>query len=335
MSTLVVTSKAVAHSDSASSNDPRRKHFDWLRDRKFTVSNPKSNEEVIPAGGSFSFFNGTVATSIDGTTAFTITKSPLGGGRYRFTNSGGTAPAFRTTRGVAANGQNVTITDNGDGSATFTLGGSTWGTTVAGDSLWLPGPQTGDAATPFNVLNQGSWVIIAVLSATVIQAVRPSGIAFSVAGETVAVTANTQVQTFSAAGVQAGDKVDISAAFSPTTQRTFEIVEINPSWFEVLSTIAVPLEVGKIPTATGMVFYSDAKTYVCLETDQEIALRFNGATDDRLRISPSQPGVEEQTGWHEHTGPSWSLTVVNKSSQASNCHCSARLRNKCTQEQSL
>jgi hypothetical protein len=316
MSTLVVTSKIVGHSDSSQNNDPRRKHFDWLRERKLTVSNPKSNEEVIPAGASFSFFNGTVTTAIDGTTAFTITKSLLGGGRYRFTRVAGTAPALRTDRGLTLTGQNITVADNGDGSATFTLGGGTWGTTVAGDTLWLPGPQTGDAATPLSVLNQGAWVVIATLSATVIQAVRPTGMNFSVAGETVLLTANTQAQAFSAAGVQAGDKVEISSGFSPTTLRTYEIVEINPSWFEVISSLAIPLEASKIPTASGMIFYNDAKNWLCVEADQEVALRINGMTDDRLRVTPAQAGVDDQTGWHEHLGPSWSLTVVNKSSQA-------------------
>lgn len=315
MSTLVVTSKSVAHSDSASNNDPRRKHFDWTRERKLTVSNPKSNEEVIPAGGSFSFFNGTVTTAIDGTTAFTITKSLLGGGRYRFTHVAGTAPVLRTNRGLGLNGQNITVTDNGDGSATFSLGGGTWGTTVAGDTLWLPGPQTGDAATPLSVLNQGSWVVIATLSATAIQCVRPTGTAFNVSGETVLLTSNTQVQSFSAAGVQVGDKVDISLVFSPTTLRTYEIAEINPSWFEVISSLAIPLEVSKIPTAAGMIFYNDAKNWLAVEADQEVALRINGMTDDKLRLSPAQAGVSDQTGWHEHLGPSWSLTVVNKSLQ--------------------
>lgn len=315
MSTLVISSKAVAHSDSASSNDPRRKHFDWLRERKLTVSNPKSNEEVIPAGGSFTFFNGTVSTSIDGTTAFAVTKSTLGGGRYRFTNTGGTAPALRTDRGLTLNGQTVTISDNGDGSATFTLGAGTWGTSVAGDTLWLPGPQTGDASTPFNVLNQGAWTVIAVISPTVLQAVRPTGVGFSVAAEAIPVTANSQVQAFSAAGVQVGDKVDISSGFSQTTLRTYEVDVVTPGWFEVISTVALPLESAKTPGAAGMIFYNDAKSWVAVEADQEVALRFNGATDDRLRLSSPQPGVSDMMGWHEHFGPSWSLSVVNKSSQ--------------------
>lgn len=316
MSTLIVSSKAVAHSDTSASNDPRRKHFDWTRERKVDVSNPKSNEEVIPAGGSFTFFNGTVATSIDGSTAFSVTKSSLGGGRYRFTNSGGTAPALRTDRALTLNGQNVTIVDNGDGSASITLGAGTFGGTVAGDSLFLPGPQTGDSTTPFNVLNQGFWVVIAVQSATALQAVRPTGEAFSVAGETVLLTANSQLAAFSAAGVQPGDKVDISLVFSPSTLRTYEIAAVTPSWFEVVSSAVIPLETGKIPTAAGMIFYTEAKRYLSVETDQEIALRINGMTDDKLRVSPFQAGAADQTGWHEHTGPCWSLVAVNKSSQS-------------------
>lgn len=314
MSTLIVSSKAVAHSDLAATNDPRRKHFDWTQDRKVACLNPKSDEEHLPSGGSEDFWDGTVVTAIDNTTAFSVTRSPLGGNRYRFTATGGTAPTLRTNRGLTLNTQVVTVADNGDGSATMSLGAGTWGSTAAGDSLFLPGPQTGDGSSPFNVLNQGFWVVLAVISSTVIQVTRPSTMDYSVANENITVTANSQVLALSASGVQPGNQVSITAAFSLATQRTYTIDTVTDSWFEVISSSAIPLETGKTPD-TGMVFYTEAKKFVRIESDQVVSIRINGMTGDQLKISPEQSGSDDNTGWQELYGPVWSLTVLNKSAQ--------------------
>lgn len=318
MSTLIVSSKAVAHSDLAATNDPRRKHFDWTQDRKVPCMNPKSDEEQLASGAVFSFFNGTVATSLDNTTAFDVTRSPLGGNRYRFTNSGGTAPVLRTNRGLTLNTQTLSVLDNGDGSATMTLGGGSWGATAAGDSLFLPGPQTGDGASPFNVLNQGFWVVLAVISSTVLQVTRPSSMDYSVSAETQTIASNSQVVALSPTGVQVGDQVSISAAFSLSTQRTFTIDAVTDSWFEVVSASIIPLETGKTPGTTGMVFYTEAKKFVRIEADQIVAIRINGMVTDNIKIQPDLPGSVDNTGWQELYGPVWSLTVVNKSAQVAN-----------------
>jgi hypothetical protein len=93
---------------------------------------------------------------------------------------------------------------------------------------------------------------------------------------------------------------------------------VTAKWFEVVSTSPVPLEAGKIPGASGMVFYSNGKSYVRVEVDQEAVVRLNGDTSDFCWVSPQQAGDPEQVGWFEKYGPVWQLDVANKSSQVLN-----------------
>lgn len=315
MPKLSITSKVLAFSDPSASSNPLRKNFDCTRAYQLSVDSPKSAVEVLPAAGSVTFFNGIRSTTLDGTSAFTVTLNATEPNRYRFTHVGGTVPGFRTNRLLTLSGQNLTVVTNADATVNMTLGGGTWASTSVGDTVFIPGPTTGDSATPFNLLNEGFWVVLAVISATNLQLMRPAGADFQSADETVAVTANSQVQAFTAAGVQPGDSVEISAGFSPATWRTFEVDRVTQSWFEVIATSPIPLESAKIPGAAGMVFYSSAKCWVRVETDQEIALRLNGVSDDKLRVSPIEPGSTEQIGWFELKGPVWSLVALNKSSQ--------------------
>lgn len=316
MSTLTVNTKAVAYGDPKIGNNPLRKHFDWTRGMSVSVKNPKSDrEENLPAGGSHTFFNGTRSTSIDGTTAFSVTQSPTEPSRYRFTWTGGTNPVLRTDRALSLAGQALAIEVNSDQTVNMSLDGGSWGSTAAGDLVFLPGVSTGDAPGAVNVMNEGFWVVLAVLSATEIQCERPSGEDFQASAEAVPITDEAQVQAFSPTGILAGDKVSIGAGFAASTQKTFTIDKVTAKWFEVVSTTSVPLESGKTPGATGMVFYTNSKAFLRLEADQEVVVRINGSTADHVRVSPFQAGDVEQIGWLELSGPIWTLTVINKSSQ--------------------
>lgn len=316
MSTLTVNVKAVAYGDPQQSNNPLRKHFDWTRGLSISVQNPKSDrEENVLPGASHSFFDGTRVTTLAGDTAFTISQSTTESTRYRFTHVAGTNPGLRTNRNLALAGQTLTVTSNSDETVTLSVGGASWLTTAAGDTVFFPGISTGDSAGAVNVLNEGEWVVIAVISATIIQCARPSGTVFQASSEVVPITSNSQVRAFSASGVQKGDKVSITAAFAAVTQKTFAIDRVTELWFEVVSTTAIPIETAKTPGAAGMVFYTNAKRFLRIETTQEIVVRLNGSTDDSVRVSPVEPGSVEQTGWFEKWGPVWSLTVINKSSQ--------------------
>lgn len=318
MSTLNLLTKAVAFKDQGGpSNQPQQKHFDWARQQTVTVSSPKSNEEDIPAGGSFTFFSGSVATSTDGTTAFTITRSALDSTRYRFTHSAGTAPAFKPPVALALAGSSLTIAVQPDATALMTIVGvDTWGALAPGDEVFIPGITTGDTASPFNTLNEGAWVVMAIVVAgSVIQVARRADATFEGVSETIAVTDDTQVIAYSPSGVAIGDSLDISAGFSPSVRKTFQVVAVTPTWVEVVSTVGLPLEVAKTPGAAGFVFYTAAKRFSRLETSQEVAIRINGMTDDKLRCAPLDIADTSGPGEFKLHGPIWSLVVVNRSSQ--------------------
>lgn len=314
---LTLASKALAFGDANSaSNNPLRRHFDWTRTVSMSVRNPKAVQEIIEAGQSYTFFSGVRSTSVAADTAFSVTPSALVPGRYRFTHAGGTSPALRANRALTLAGADVTVGVDANGTATWTLtNGGSWAGLTAGDTVYVPGPAHGDGATPFNPLNTGFWVVLAVASSTVAQLVRPSGTLFEAAAETVSVTVNAQVQAFGAIGVQVGDKVDISAAFAPGTQGTYTVETVTAEFFEVVSGRPLATET-RAPGTAGLVFYSNAKRFLRIESDQEVAVRLNGDGSDSVRVSPLQAGDSEQVGWFEKVGPVWALTVVNKGPQA-------------------
>lgn len=318
-STLTLLSKTVAYKDQGGpSNQPLQKHFDWTRSMVLQVEAPKANAETIPSGGAYTFFSGTVGTSIDGTTGLSVTRSPLDPTRFRFTWSGGTAPVFRSTVGLTLSTRQVTVAVQSDATVTMTLDAGTWGSLAEGNEVFIPGTTTGDSVGPFSALNEGWWTVLAVLSPTAIQVARRTGAVFSGTSETVTVASDSQVLGLLTNGVAEGDGVDISAGFSASTRRTFVVEAVTNSWFEVVSTVALPLETGKTPGATGMVFFTAAKRFLGVETDQEVSLRINGMTTDHLRIGPLDPADTESPGEARLTGPVWSLTVVNRSAQAAN-----------------
>ena len=277
------------------------------------VTNPVSLPVILMPNETRSIFSGTRSTSIDNTTQFTISLNPLDPSIYRFTNTGGTAPALRTNRGVALSGITMTLTANINGTLTMSAGsGSPFSGVLVSDILFIPGPSTGDPTDRFNTANEGFWTVLGVTSNTLITLVRQGD--FSGMSEIV-VPANNAVLVYSAAGVQVGDYVDISSGFSNTVQRSYQVLAVTPGWFEVTSTTPLDNEVAT-PHAAGMVFYYLFKRYLHIESDQDACVQVNG--DSGLaagRISPLQVGG---FGEYEKIGPVWSLTLVNRASVSAN-----------------
>lgn len=313
MPIITISDKILTYSDGSitPASQPLRKNFDWSRTVTIECSNPRSQSVVIPPGNSYNFFSGTQPTSIDGTTAFTVTKNPIYLNRYRFTTVAGTLPQFRTDRGLTLNTATLTVVVNSDLTAFLDLTGGTWASVLAGDTVFIPGPVTGDGASPVSSPNQGFWNVIAVISPTRIQVERRSS--FDASAEAVVLTSNSQVTAFSSSGVQIGDKTFISSGFSAQTLGFYTITEVTPTWFEIESTYAIPQEVAIIPTALGIVFYTNGKKFLYIETDQLIAVRINGDLTNNNTASPIEPGDRESPGWIRRWGPCWSLTAVNLS----------------------
>lgn len=314
------SSHLIYGDDEVATANPKRVYVDWTRSvNNVAVDRPDSRSYVVDPGGVLTIFSGTRATSIDGTSQFALTLNPVKTDVYRLTGTAGTAPAFRTDRALNLNGLVVTVAVNNNATATFTLdpmASPDFAAVQVGDQLFVPGASTGDSASPFNPVNCGFWVVIAK-TAKKLTLVRPVSQAFSAVAEAPTLTASVQLQAFSAAGVQIGDSLEVSAGFSTVTQKTFVVSAVTASRVEFTSTESLPLESGVIPTASGLTFYTDAKRFVRVEVDQDAVVRLNGDSGNTNRLAPRVVGTADQMGFFEKWGPTWQLTVVNRSTTAS------------------
>lgn len=308
--------RTTAFGDQVSSSNPSRRHFDWSPSLLgIEVLAPKGNEYTLAPGETLAVFSGVRSTAIDGTTQLTLSVSPLDTTRYRFTWTSGTAPALRTDRALALSGQTITVVVNENG--TITMTSSTIGAFTAvqvTDIVFIPGVATGDADGPFDDRNSGQWVTLAKDGTnTILQLSRLPDEDFVGYGEAIILVANANLQAWSAAGVQVGDKVKISAGFSTPVHTTFVIAALTSKWFEVIATGTLPVAAVGVPTASGIAFYSKAKRWAYVEMNQEGSVRTNGASDDRDTVQPWIAGDPVMVGNWMKTGPIWSMDLVNLS----------------------
>lgn len=314
MSTLTISSAIVAYDDLGANSNPSRVPINWKRTiAALPCYNPSTEKHPVDAQGTKTIIDGTRSTAIDGTSAFSLTLSPLNPTRYVLTNTGGTAPAFRTARSVPVASVALTLTVGANQTLTVAAGaGTPFAAVIVGDEVFVPGVSTGDPTSPFNVLNLGYWTVL-TRSNTSLTLSRLSGETFEGISEVVTPAVNTDFQVFSAAGVQVGDTVDLSAGFSATALRAYELIAVTASRIEFLSTAPLGEETGILPTATGMIVYTAAKRFVSIETDQEVVVRLNGDAGNSNRATPWIAANESFPGKFEITGPVWKLVLVNRS----------------------
>jgi len=307
----------VAFGDTPPTANPSLKYFDWQQQlNNLPVSNPLSRGYSVDPNDTLSVFSGTRSTSIDNTTEFDMALSSIPGetSRYRFAWSGtGTSPDLRTDRGLDLSGVAVTVTVNANSTATFTASAGDFTGSVVGDALYLGDATFGDEFnSSFNTSNLGYWTIISVAGdGSSITAQRPTGDPFSALAEVATPVAAEELQVFSAAGVQVGDKVAISAGFSVYVRNTYSVDRVNPAWFEIVATGALPVAETAVPDTSGIVFYTAGKRLLFIAADQECAVRVNGDSGSTQRLSPWQAGDASMMGWYLKCGPAWSLDVVN------------------------
>ena len=310
---LNLVSQIVAFSDPSPNANPFLRYVDWKRNQlNVPVVNPSAQSIILMPNETRAIFSGTRSTAIDGSTTFTISQSPLDPSRYRFTGIAGTQPAFRVNRGLALSGVLLTLTANINGTLTMSAGmASPFGSVLASDIVFIPGPSTGDVTDGFNAANEGVWIVLSG-TASSLTLVRSGD--FSGMTEIVTPRDNATL-AFGSSGVQVGDTVDISMVFSTAALKSFEVVMVTPSWFEVMSTSPLANE-SAAPTAAGMIFYSFCKRYLRVESDQDACVQVNGDTSTSAgRISALQVGG---VGEFEKIGPIWSLTLVNRASVPAN-----------------
>lgn len=316
--TLNVVTKILAYADQQVNSQPRLRFVDWVRDISgIPVRDPLSSGHQVAGQTAVTIFNGTRATTLDGTTAFSVALLPLTeSNRYRFTWTGGTNPTLRTGRGLTPTGILLTLTVNPNATLTVVAASPLFGSVLVGDEVFIPHTTTGDAANVFSVLNAGYWQVLSVTSTTQITLVRPAGQDFEGASEAVTPASNSQLRAYSAAGVLIGDSADITAGFNLGTRKTFDVLAVTDAFFEVLSTTPLATESGITPGATGLVFFSDTKDFLYVEARQEIIVRLNGDTGNTQRVTPVDPSDPAKPGVYMIRGPIWRLDLFNRGATA-------------------
>jgi hypothetical protein len=154
---------------------------------------------------------------------------------------------------------------------TITLSG---GTNAQPLNLVTSGVVVGDFVTigsNFNVANRGTFQIISL-----------TPISFSVINANAVVEGPitlgsgyaTQVQMFSAAGVQAGDTLVISSGFSPVSWGSYQITSVQAESLQFSSTAVLPSESSIM---TEVAIYSMAKSLIYMESSGPLAITINGS----------------------------------------------------------
>lgn len=178
--------------------------------------------------------------------------------------------------------------------------------------MFIPSVSTGDSVSPFNEQNAGYWSVLSI-SGTNFSATRLPTVGFSGVSEVVSVASSAEVFFFSTTGVQVGNTLDILGGFSSVTRNSYIVSNVTSEWVEFVSTEAIPLESSVLVGVNGMVFYSSAKRWVRIESDQPLVLRFNGSSWNDLKIKPRANGLSESVGWFDSWGLFYSLEIVNLS----------------------
>lgn len=321
MPTLNIHAHLLAFSDpDAGTSQPRFRNVDWAPARsQLPVNTPINRELELAPGETRTVFDGQRVTAIDNTTEFDLTLNLAKPGVYRLSHSGGTAPAFRVSRALTLSGLVVTAAVNNNATMEFSLdaaSSSTFAGCVPGDTVFIPDLTTGDTQSPFNVMNTGFWTVLALGPNGIganrkLTCSRPLGQAFQGVSETVTLTADAEFRAFSSGPVQAGDSLEISAAFSPVTRRTYQVSAVTDDWLEFTSGQSLPLEAGVVPNG-GLRIYSDAQSVVYVETDQDATVRINGSAGDHVIAQPQRVNDLDSRSMFLLTGTVWRLDLVNR-----------------------
>lgn len=318
-SLLSIFHHLLAFGDAQASSNPRLKYLDWeVAYSAIPVQDQQSKTYILDPGETRTIFSGARTLTVDNTTAFSLTLNPNLSSVYRMTRTAGTAPGFRTDRALTLSTHTITVSINNNVTAQFSLEPSAsvnFSAVQIGDTIFIPGVSTGDAAGPFNVLNEGFWTVMAVVPVSSnpnlgIICQRPAGVAFQGVAETVSVTVDSQLQAFSAGPVQAGDTLQIGAGFSTITRQSFQISTVTAGWIEFLSTQPLPLESGVLPGSAGISIYTNAQNFLRIEADQLAYVKINQGSN--IELVPRQVCDIQGRGYLELWGNIWQLDVVNR-----------------------
>lgn len=292
-----------AYADPTSSTTPSRSFVRWQRQNNdLPCSKPISQELYLAPGETQTLFDGTVSLSQDGTTQYSISPKAGSVGTYVLQWVGGTNPVFRTARTTGADATTqVQVTLNATIATYTSIGGTpfnfTGGGVQVGDSIYI---DTGI----FSPLNQGYFQVIA-FTATSVSIINPNAAPET---QTLGSAFATQMQIFSAAGVQTTDSLSIFGGFSAPILGAYAISQVYANRLEFFSTASLPTQT---VTTDQIAVYSESRQLIYMESDQNVDLTINGI--DGGEISPYFANGTVTPGQFLRTSQMWSLVVQNTS----------------------
>lgn len=305
MSKLNLLVHINAYKDNVPTNNPTKSHFKWTLDSQSSeINEPESKNVDIQPGETLSIFSGISSISDDGTTTYDIALKAGTSNTYRISHNGGTAPAFRAARTTGADATTeVTVTKNGP----LLKFESTGGTALA---LIAGGAIVGDMVrigAGFNLINQGEYKILS-LDATSFQIKNLVGQAEG----PILLDADfaDDIKIYSAAGIQAGEKVNIDSDFSSASFGTYEITDVTPEYIEIYSINSLPEETAVL---TQLSIYSSSKNFIYVETDKNLSISIDGVNAGD--IEPLTCGTKLKKGVYLKTGNSYAATITNNSQE--------------------
>jgi hypothetical protein len=230
----------------------------------------------------------------------------------------GTAPTFRTDRAVnflsGTPPATITVTPQLNQSvAVTTNAGAVFGSVVAGDVVYIKGLSTGDSASIFDPLNEGVWSVLDATATQLILARNP-GTVYAAKAQTVTVTWNASLQVFSSDGVQLDDTLSLVSGFSAALLQNYEIVAVTADMLEFVSGTTLPNITSIIPGSNSIVIFSNAKSFIAIETNQNLNISLNGSTAS-FTVEPLLSGDPNKPGVFQLMGTVYSLMATNKSTQ--------------------
>lgn len=315
MSTTNLLLRYIAFNDLNISNNPNIRIADLSYNLNGQSANkPKSQDLSIPPNQTLTVFNGTRTTSMDTTTAFTITRPDVNSNVYRLTNSSGTAPEFRTAISLGIDGTTVVaVTVNGP---LMKISNSS-GTAMVTTSLQVGNILNILSTSGLAQANQGRFTVIAKDTNSI--TVENTN---AVAETATLVPAGFLTYSNGAAVNQIliGDKIVISGGLSPVSFGTYQVTEVTPNWIEFLAgdSSGLPSETDVIIGTQGLKAYSAAKTFVLIAAQQNCSIRCNGDTSDNVLIEPKEVNNQEKPGLFLKHGLVYSLEINNMSLETLN-----------------
>lgn len=308
-SILNITNQLLAYNDPMITDNPQQRSFDFSRKLySLEVNKPQSNIIVLAPNTSYTIYDGTISTGLDGTSQLTVTRLSSNDSVYRLSVTG--SVSFKTLRAVSGiTTCNVTINNNAV--AEFNFVGANLSSVQAGDIMRIKSVDLYDTSPfAFNPLNSGFWRVVGV-NGSVVTAIRDGD--FVGINENITTSVASDVIFYADDGVQTNDYMSITGTLNVVSRKIYQVLNATPNTIDFIATTPIPVESNVPYVSNTLIIYKSAKKLIYIETTQDAVVRFNDDTSDNNIITPVQVGDESLPSFISKWGLTYKCIIVNKS----------------------